>query len=126
MHPAVVATHLTEFAQAWCQALHDIRDNEEKDSAFRGLCQLVQVNPAEICKVRSILEQVSVTSVNLFLQLVMGPQRDRAMANAFARAEPRLLADPLRTEGVGPSRMEQPGLNVPACLEARVNERYSV
>ena len=71
MHPAMVAPHLTEFAQARCQALHDIRDNEEKDSAFRGLCQLVHVNPSRICKVRSILEQVFVTSVNLFLQSLL-------------------------------------------------------
>ncbi|KAM6504151.1 Armadillo-type fold [Amanita muscaria] len=36
MHPVLVAPHLPEFAQAWCQALYEIRDNEEKDSAFRG------------------------------------------------------------------------------------------
>jgi len=51
MHPTVVAPHLPEFAQAWCQALYEIRDNEEKDSAFRGLCTLVQTNPAGIAKV---------------------------------------------------------------------------
>lgn len=50
MHPALVAPSLPDFAQAWCQALHDIRDNEEKDSAFRGICQLVQVNPGGIWK----------------------------------------------------------------------------
>ncbi|KAF8637781.1 hypothetical protein AX17_002572 [Amanita inopinata Kibby_2008] len=50
MHPALVAPHLSEFAQAWCQALYEIRDNEEKDSAFRGLCTLVQTNPAGIAK----------------------------------------------------------------------------
>ena len=53
MHPSIVAPHLNEFATAWCVALHDIRDNEEKDSAFRGLCQLVQVNPGGIWKVGS-------------------------------------------------------------------------
>lgn len=37
-HPALVAPSLPDFAQAWCQALHDIRDNEEIDSAFRGIC----------------------------------------------------------------------------------------
>ena len=51
MHPQLVAPHLPEFAQAWCQALQEIRDNEEKDSAFRGLCVLVQANPAGIAKV---------------------------------------------------------------------------
>ncbi|KAF7798984.1 hypothetical protein EIP86_010213 [Pleurotus ostreatoroseus] len=35
MHPHMVAPSLPEFAQAWCQALYEIRDNEEKDSAFR-------------------------------------------------------------------------------------------
>ncbi|KAF9012676.1 transportin-PC [Cyathus striatus] len=50
MHPGLVAPHLPEFAQAWCQALYEIRDNEEKDSAFRGLCTLVQTNPAGIAK----------------------------------------------------------------------------
>ena len=51
-HPQLVAPHLHEFAQAWCQALYEIRDNEEKDSAFRGLCTLVQANPAGIAKAR--------------------------------------------------------------------------
>ncbi|KAI0317407.1 ARM repeat-containing protein [Amylostereum chailletii] len=50
MHPNMVAPLLPEFAQAWCQALYEIRDNEEKDSAFRGLCTLVQVNPMGIAK----------------------------------------------------------------------------
>lgn len=52
MHPRMVAPVLPDFAQAWCQALYEIRDNEEKDSAFRGLCTLVQVNPMGIAKVR--------------------------------------------------------------------------
>lgn len=54
MHPSLVAPHLPEFAQAWCQALYEIRDNEEKDSAFRGLCTLVQTNPAGMAKVRVV------------------------------------------------------------------------
>ncbi len=53
MHPTLVAPHLAEFAQAWCQALYEIRDNEEKDSAFRGLCTMVEVNPAGIAKVQT-------------------------------------------------------------------------
>lgn len=51
MHSRHVAPHLPEFAQAWCQALYEIRDNEEKDSAFRGFCTLVRENPAGIVKV---------------------------------------------------------------------------
>lgn len=59
MHPQLVAPHLGEFAQAWCQALYEIRDNEEKDSAFRGLCTLVQANPAGIAKVSCWLRILS-------------------------------------------------------------------
>lgn len=50
MHPSLVAPLLPEFALNWCQALYEIRDNEEKDSAFRGFCTLVQTNPAGIAK----------------------------------------------------------------------------
>lgn len=50
MHPGIVAPCLPEFAQAWCQALSEIHDDEEKDSAFRGLCMMIQVNPAGITK----------------------------------------------------------------------------
>ncbi|OJT13444.1 Transportin-2, partial [Trametes pubescens] len=50
MHPALVAPRLPEFAEAWCKALNEISDNEEKDSAFRGFCTLVQMNLAGITK----------------------------------------------------------------------------
>ncbi|BGO92978.1 hypothetical protein NBRC10512_004199 [Rhodotorula toruloides] len=43
--PQLVAPHLEVFVSAWCQALADIKDNEEKDSAFRGICAAIQVNP---------------------------------------------------------------------------------
>lgn len=31
-----------------CISLRNIRDNEEKDSAFRGMCQMIQVNPGGV------------------------------------------------------------------------------
>lgn len=31
-----------------CSSLRNIRDNEEKDSAFRGMCQMISVNPAGV------------------------------------------------------------------------------
>lgn len=31
-----------------CMSLRNIRDNEEKDSAFRGMCQMITVNPAGV------------------------------------------------------------------------------
>lgn len=43
--PNLVAPHLAVFFENWCQSLWDIKDNEEKDSAFRGLCEMIKVNP---------------------------------------------------------------------------------
>lgn len=31
-----------------CTSLRNIRDNEEKDSAFRGVCNMISVNPAGV------------------------------------------------------------------------------
>lgn len=31
-----------------CTSLRNIRDNEEKDSAFRGMCQMISVNPVGV------------------------------------------------------------------------------
>lgn len=43
--PQAVASNLAVFIEPWCQALWDIKDNEEKDSAFRGLCEMIRANP---------------------------------------------------------------------------------
>jgi transportin-1 len=47
--PQLVAPHLGVFIEAWCQALWDIKDNDEKDSAFRGLCEMIQCVAASWC-----------------------------------------------------------------------------
>lgn len=44
--PGLLAPQLPTFAQAWCAALWEIKDNEEKDSAFRGFCMMVGANPS--------------------------------------------------------------------------------
>lgn len=31
-----------------CTSLRNIRDNEEKDSAFRGVCQMIHQNPGGV------------------------------------------------------------------------------
>ena len=43
--PELIAPHLSVFIEPWCQALWDIKDNEEKESAFLGLCAMISVNP---------------------------------------------------------------------------------
>lgn len=105
MHPNVVAPHLPEFAQAWCLALYEIRDNEEKDSAFRGLCTLVQTNPAGIAK--SLLwfcnaiirwHQPSAELNSMFQQLLSGfKHHDEAGWAAQVSSFPPVIQERLAT-----------------------------
>ncbi|KAM1243604.1 hypothetical protein ACFX11_035368 [Malus domestica] len=44
--PELVAPHMEHFMQRWCIALSMIRDDVEKEDAFRGLCALVRTNPS--------------------------------------------------------------------------------
>ncbi|XP_044734590.1 transportin-2 [Chrysoperla carnea] len=46
--PYEVAPLLQQFVRPWCTSLRNIRDNAEKDSAFRGMCQMVSVNPGGV------------------------------------------------------------------------------
>ncbi|KAI7899319.1 armadillo-type protein [Cokeromyces recurvatus] len=48
--PNLVAPHLEGFIQPWLMALTPIRDNEEKYSAFSGLCEMIKVNPQAAVK----------------------------------------------------------------------------
>lgn len=49
--PQMVAPHLDLFIRHWCTSLAEIKDNDEKDSAFRGICMVIQHNPAGLSKV---------------------------------------------------------------------------
>jgi transportin-1 len=44
--PDEVAPQLPAFATAFIRALKEVRDNDEKESAFRGFCQLIGKNPS--------------------------------------------------------------------------------
>ncbi|TFK01396.1 PIN2/TERF1-interacting telomerase inhibitor 1 [Platysternon megacephalum] len=46
--PQEVAPMLQQFIRPWCTSLRNIRDNEEKDSAFRGICMMIGVNPGGV------------------------------------------------------------------------------
>ena len=48
--PEIVAPHLERFVQRWCMALRIVKDEEEKESAFRGLCCLIKANPSGVVK----------------------------------------------------------------------------
>ena len=42
------ATLLPTFSHKSLLLFRNIRDNDEKDSAFRGMCQMISVNPAGV------------------------------------------------------------------------------
>ena len=46
--PGEVAPSLNQFVRPLCTSLRNIRDNDEKDSAFRGMCQMISVNPGGV------------------------------------------------------------------------------
>lgn len=46
--PKEIAPLLQQFIRPWCKSLRNIRDNEEKDSAFRGVCAMITINPAGV------------------------------------------------------------------------------
>ncbi|CAB1342426.1 unnamed protein product, partial [Coregonus sp. 'balchen'] len=46
--PQEVSPMLQQFIRPWCTSLRNIRDNGEKDSAFRGICMMIGVNPAGV------------------------------------------------------------------------------
>jgi len=46
--PLEVAPHLKHFLQMWCASLATIRDNLEKESAFMGMCRMLEANPGGI------------------------------------------------------------------------------
>ncbi|KAL7424888.1 hypothetical protein Q5752_000574 [Cryptotrichosporon argae] len=77
--PDRIAPHLGTFAQAWCTALWDIKDNDEKDSAFRGFCMLVGANPAGLdnsfvwfCNAVCKWQHPSAQLDNMFRQILQG------------------------------------------------------
>eukprot|EP00245_Coleochaete_scutata_P005591 TRINITY_DN19250_c0_g1_i1.p1 TRINITY_DN19250_c0_g1~~TRINITY_DN19250_c0_g1_i1.p1 ORF type:complete len:894 (-),score=159.66 TRINITY_DN19250_c0_g1_i1:1054-3735(-) len=44
--PDIMAPYMEHFMVPWCRALRQIRDDIEKEDAFRGLCALVRANPS--------------------------------------------------------------------------------
>lgn len=48
----VTATNWLITLRGRCTSLRNIRDNEEKDSAFRGICIMIGVNPGGVVQVR--------------------------------------------------------------------------
>ncbi len=43
--PEALAPHLGEFVENWCIRMRSIEENNEKDTAFKGMCNMIMVNP---------------------------------------------------------------------------------
>jgi hypothetical protein len=48
--PQAVAPYLEEFIVPWCNSLRCVRDDGEKESAFKGLCTIINANPQAAIK----------------------------------------------------------------------------
>lgn len=51
--PDLVAPHLQVFAKPWLNAVTPIRPNDEKLTAFSGLCEMIKINPQGAVQVRN-------------------------------------------------------------------------
>ena len=122
--PALVAPDLDKFSQAWCLALWEIKDNEEKDSAFKGFCMMIGANPAG-------LENVCVWSP--FQTIPLTPQSFIWFCNAVVKWQhPSSQLDNMFRQilqgfksGFG-DRWDATTANFPPVIRERLKERYGV
>lgn len=49
--PERVARYLPQFCRAWLYRSRSMRENDEKDSAFQGFCQVVKLHPQALNEV---------------------------------------------------------------------------
>jgi transportin-1 len=123
--PALIAPQLPQFAQAWCTALWEIKDNEEKDSAFRGFCMMIAANPSGIQDVsRKLLAGYEITdnlqSFMWFCNAVCKWQHPSGHLDAMFR---QILQGYKSSLGAG---WEQLASSFPPVLRQRLRERYEV
>ncbi|BGP12891.1 hypothetical protein JCM10213_005156 [Rhodosporidiobolus nylandii] len=108
--PSLVAPHLQVFVSAWCQALADIKDNEEKDSAFRGICAAIQVNPGGIS-----------SAFGYFLNAVARWTSPSEQLNEMFKT----ILQAFKGLSEGP-QWEQQLAHLPPVIVQRLRERYAV
>ncbi|KAI8061151.1 armadillo-type protein [Gongronella butleri] len=76
--PASVAPHLENFVHRWLEFMSPVRDNEEKASAFSGLCEMIKANPdgaikafpylcTAIASYRMVPEQLNTSFANILV-----------------------------------------------------------
>lgn len=84
--PQHVAPALKVFVKHWCEALAEIKDNDEKDSAFRGICMAIQSNPGGVAEVTTAVDQAETSADNNSTGLWCILKCTRPVENPFTRA----------------------------------------
>ncbi|KAG1469966.1 hypothetical protein G6F56_002953 [Rhizopus delemar] len=60
--PKQVAPYLPQFVKSWLNKSMSVREGDEKDSAFRGLCAMIELNPRGVQKQELYLLLVAISS----------------------------------------------------------------
>jgi len=102
-----VGPYLQQFLRPWCLSLRNIRDNEEKESAFRGLCLMVNCNPAGavhdfifLCDAIASWDAPKAELKEMFYQILHGfrQQVGDSHWNMFIAQFPQALRDRLQAQ----------------------------
>ncbi|KAF2552995.1 hypothetical protein F2Q68_00033829 [Brassica cretica] len=90
IRPDLVAPHMEHFMKPWCLALSTVRDDIEKEDAFRGLCAVVKVNPSGgvsslvfICKAIASWHEIRSEDVNNEVSQVLNGYK-QLLGNSWA------------------------------------------
>lgn len=99
--PDIVGPHLAAFVRPWCMAMSGYPDDQEKESAFQGLCLMVGANPTgvlndfgHLCNAMASCHQPSTLLQQLFHKVLhsfktsLGDQWPR-----YFQQSPRTLQD---------------------------------
>ncbi|ORY98161.1 armadillo-type protein [Syncephalastrum racemosum] len=85
--PSLLATRLPSFIKVWLAKSANLRENEEKDSAFQGLCQVIKINP------EGVADQLNTLLVSIAQWQLPSPQLSALFAELFSGYKNLLTAE---------------------------------
>ncbi|KAJ1560150.1 hypothetical protein HK405_008051 [Cladochytrium tenue] len=120
--PAAVAPELENFILGWCEAVANMADNPEKESAFRGMCKMVALNPQGVFNV----EVTDAFCIQQYLvYLCDAIVRWRTPSAELNEAFKTLLVD-YKHNKLGPERWEAVSANFPVIVKDLLQRRYQI
>ncbi|KAI8999818.1 Transportin-PC [Gaertneriomyces semiglobifer] len=108
--PHTVSPHLDKFMYAWCESLRGVKDNLEKESAFKGLCRMIEVNPNG--------------AMNNFVYFCDAVTKWQRTSPELAQEFNKILR--LFKTGWGPERWAQVLASYPGDVQTCLRERYGL